>query len=41
VPQYGPDEGEPLIPDEKPDIHRGEMALATWGFDMEPDDSFP
>jgi len=41
VPQYGADEGEPLIPDEKPDIHRGEMALATWGFDMEPDDSFP
>jgi len=41
VPQYGADEGEPLLPDEKPDIHRGEMALATWGFDMEPDDSFP
>jgi hypothetical protein len=41
VPQYGPDEGEPLLPDEDPDIHKGEMALATWGFDMEPDDGWP
>jgi len=41
IPQYGPDEGEPLLPDESPDIHKGEFALATWGFDMEAGDGWP
>jgi len=41
VPQYGPDEGEPLLPETEPDVHRGEMALQTWGIDMEPGDNFP
>jgi len=37
VPQYGESEGEPLIPDEEPDIHKGEMALLTWGIQPEPE----
>lgn len=41
VPQYGADEGEPLLPDKEPDVHKGEMALMTWGLDMEPGDGFP
>jgi len=41
IPQYGPDEGEPLLPDEEPDVHRGEIALQTWGIDPEPEDEFP
>lgn len=41
VPQYGADEGEPLLSDKEPDVHKGEMALMTWGIDMEPGDGFP
>jgi len=41
VPQYGPDEGKALLPDQSPDIHKGEMALATWGIDMGPADGWP
>jgi len=41
VPQFGADEGDAILPDKEPDIHRGEMALATWGLDMAPDDSWP
>jgi hypothetical protein len=41
VPQYESDEGDPLLPDEEPDVHRGEMALQTWLIDMEPEDSYP
>jgi len=41
VPQFGQDEGEALLPDEAPRIHKGEMALIRWGFDPAPDDEFP
>lgn len=41
VPQYDDGEGEPLLPEKKPDIHKGEMALMTWGMDPNPDDDFP
>jgi len=40
-PQFAQDEGEPLLPDESPRIHKGEMALIRWGFDPDPSDSFP
>jgi hypothetical protein len=39
LPQYGPDEGEPLLPDEDPDFHTGEWALVRWGFAPEEDDA--
>jgi len=43
LPQFGADEGEPLRPeaDDGAEIHKGEMALLTWGFDMAPEDGFP
>jgi len=43
LPQFGADEGEPLRPnaDDGADIHKGEMALLTWGFDMNTEDNYP
>jgi len=39
-PQFEQDEGEALV-DESPKIHKGEMALIRWGYDPDPNDSFP
>jgi len=41
LPQFGDDEGEPLLPDEEPRIHMGELALQRWGFEPKADDDFP
>jgi len=41
VPQFDQDEGEALLPDESPRVHKGEMALIRWAFDPAPDDGFP
>jgi len=40
-PQFGQDEGEPLVEDSKPRVHKGEMQLLRWGFDPAPGDGFP
>jgi len=37
IPQYDETEGEPLLPEQNPDIHKGEMALLTWGLQPEPE----
>jgi len=34
-------EGEPLLEDEKPRIHKDEISGIRWGFDPDPDDEFP
>jgi len=39
-PQFGQDEGEPLV-DSEPRVHKGEMQLLRWGFDPAPGDGFP
>jgi len=39
--QFEEEEGEPLLPNEAPRVHKRELALMRWGFDAEPDDSFP
>jgi len=41
LPQFEEDEGEPLLPDEQPRVHKDEMSLIRWGFDPQPDDGFP
>lgn len=38
--QFSPDEGTDLLPDREPRVHKREVALARWGFDMK-DDSWP
>jgi hypothetical protein len=40
-PQFDQSEGEPLLEDEDPRIHKGEISLMRWGFDPDPDDEFP
>lgn len=40
-PQFEQSEGEPLIEDEEPRIHDGEIALQRWAFDPDPTDDFP
>jgi hypothetical protein len=40
-PQFDQDEGTPLLPNDKPKIHKGEISLMRWGFDPDPDDQFP
>jgi hypothetical protein len=40
-PQFDQSEGEALIPDEDPKIHKDEMSLLRWAFDPDPDDEFP
>lgn len=39
--QFGQDEGEPLLPDEQPRIHKGEQSLIRWGYDPAPEDEYP
>jgi hypothetical protein len=39
--QFDQDEGEPLLPDEEPRIHKDEISLQRWGFDPKPGDDFP
>lgn len=39
--QFDQSEGEALLPDEEPRIHKDEMSLLRWGFDPAPDDEFP
>lgn len=41
VPQFDQDEGEALLPDEPPRIHRGEIALMRWASDPDKDDGWP
>jgi len=41
LPQFGADEGEPLLPERQPDVHKGELALQRWLIDPEPEDEFP
>lgn len=39
--QFDDSEGEPLIEDKPPKVHKDEMSLIRWGFDPNPDDGFP
>jgi hypothetical protein len=39
--QFAQDEGEPLLPDEEPRIHKDEMSLIRWGADPAPEDEYP
>jgi len=39
--QFEQGEGEPLLPDVEPRVHKDEQSLIRWGFDPEPDDEFP
>jgi len=39
--QFEQDEGDPLLPDESPRIHKDEMSLIRWGYDPAPGDRFP
>jgi len=39
--QFDQDEGEALLPDEEPRIHKDEMSIIRWGFDPAPEDEFP
>jgi len=39
--QFDQNEGEALLPDEEPRIHKDEMSIIRWGFDPEPEDQFP
>jgi hypothetical protein len=34
-------EGDPLLPDEEPRVHKDEMAGIRWGFDPAPGDGYP
>jgi len=38
---FGQDEGEPLLPDEAPRIHKDEASIGRWGVDVAPDDGWP
>jgi len=35
------DEGEPLLPEDEPRIHKDEASLARWGVDVAPNDGWP
>jgi hypothetical protein len=39
LPQYGADEGEPLLPERPPDFHTGEWAMVRWAMAPEEDDA--
>jgi len=41
LPQFDDEEGESLLPDEQPRVHKGEVALQRWAIDPVPDDEFP
>jgi len=40
LPQFEDGEGKPLLPEEEPDVHKGELALQRWGIDPVEDDGF-
>jgi len=40
-PQFEQNEGEPLIEDKEPKVHKDEISLMRWGFDPNPKDRFP
>jgi hypothetical protein len=39
--QFAQNEGEALVPDEEPRVHKDEMSLIRWGLDPAPEDEFP
>jgi len=40
LPQFEQSEGEPLIEDESPKIHKDELSIMRWGVDPKPEDDF-
>jgi len=40
MPQFEQSEGEPLIEDESPKIHKDELSIMRWGVDPKPSDDF-
>ena len=38
---FGQSEGDALLADEEPRVHKDEMSGIRWGFDPAPDDQFP
>jgi len=40
LPQFEQSEGEPLIEDEPPKIHKDELSIMRWGVDLAPEDDF-
>jgi len=40
MPQFEQSEGEPLIEDEPPKIHKDELSIMRWGVDPNPEDDF-
>jgi len=40
LPQFEQSEGEPLIEDEPPKIHKDELSIMRWGVDPNPEDDF-
>jgi hypothetical protein len=38
---FGQSDGEPLLPEEAPRVHKDEIAGMRWGFDPAPEDEFP
>jgi len=39
--QFSQQEGEALLPDTEPKIHKDEMSLIRWGYDPAPEDNYP
>jgi hypothetical protein len=40
MPQFEQSEGEPLIEDKSPKVHKDELSIMRWGVDPKPEDDF-